>query len=77
MSRITLCKNVECEVRDECFRFTAQPVNREGSTYSLFSGCSTPCEHFIDQNEIVTEDEIIGSRRIYDQLLRIVKGEEK
>lgn len=76
MNMITLCENVECEARHECFRFNAQPVDVTNQRYSSFSGCKTPCEYFLDLKRTV-DDGVIDPLGLYAMLERIVKGEDK
>lgn len=71
---MTLCKNTNCESRDECFRFVAQSRDNT-QVYGLFGGCNQRCKYFLDLKE--TEKGIIDPLGIYPHLLEIVKGEVK
>lgn len=51
MSDITMCKGMDCTIKNECYRYTAKP-NEYWQSYFVKSPCTkkmggTACEHYM------------------------------
>lgn len=51
MPDITMCEGGSCKIKEECFRYTAEP-NPYRQSYADFYDITEECEYFIDNKKI-------------------------